>query len=179
MKIEKRNIGTSVILSIVTCGIYGIIWGYKMAKEAVSVKDEKDDGLLEAILMIFLPFIGAYLAEKKFYEGCQAKGIAKEDRSIIYLILGLVGLGIVDFILLQSDLNTVADAVPAAAPTYTAPAQPAAPVYNAPVEAAPVEEAPARDDVVAALEQYKSLLDSGIITQEEFDAKKAELLSQI
>ena len=131
MKIEKRNIGACVVLSIITCGIYGIVWAVKMLKEAVMVKDENDDGLVEILLGIFLCPVGFFLAEKKFSEGCQAKGIPHEDRSILYLILGFIGLGIVDFILLQSDLNKLADA-PLAAP--------AAPVYEAP--AAPSYEAP-------------------------------------
>lgn len=111
MNIEKRNIGTCVILSIVTCGIYGIIWAIKMLKEAVQIKDPADDGMLEIILGILLCPVGFYLAEKKFGEGCQANGFAHEDRSILYLILGFVGLGIVNFIMMQSDLNKIADTI--------------------------------------------------------------------
>ena len=134
MTLEKRNIGTCVLLSIVTCGIYGIYWAVKMLREAVQVKDETDDGLAEILLGIFLCPVGFYMAEKKFGEGCQAKGIAHEDRSILYLILGFVGLGIVDYIMLQSDLNKVADIYAGVAPAgqapYQAPYQ--APQYQAP-----------------------------------------------
>ena len=60
-------------------------------------------------------------------------------------------------------------------------AEPAVPVYNAPsYDDAPAKDAelvtPA-DDVVEQLKKYKQLLDSGIITQEEFDAKKRQLLN--
>lgn len=61
--------------------------------------------------------------------------------------------------------------------------EPAEPVYNAPAydDAAPAKPAevvqPGEDDVVEQLKKYKQLLDSGIITQEEFDAKKKQLLS--
>ena len=48
--------------------------------------------------------------EKKFAEGCAARGIAHSDNSIIYLILGLFGLGLVADCLLQNDLNKLADA---------------------------------------------------------------------
>ena len=105
MAIKNRNIVTCIILSLVTCGIYAIYWAIMMAKEAVSVKDPADSGILEIVLMLFLPFLGFFLAEKKLAEGCAAKGIPHDDRSIIYLILGLVGLGIVNFCLLQNDLN--------------------------------------------------------------------------
>ena len=110
MKIKQRNVVTAVILSLITCGIYGIYWAIVMAKDAVSVKDPSDDGLLEIILMLFLPFLGFFLAEKKLAEGCAAKGIAHSDNSILYLVLGLVGLGIVNFCMLQSDLNKIAAA---------------------------------------------------------------------
>ena len=110
MTIEKRSIATCIILTIVTCGIYGIIWAIKIAKDAVKVKDVNDDGTLEAVLTVFFPFIGFFLSEKKFAEGCQAAGIPHSDNSILYLVLGLFGLGIVDFCLMQSELNKIADA---------------------------------------------------------------------
>lgn len=110
MNIKQRNIVTAIILSVVTCGIYGIYWVICLAREAVSVKDPADDGLLEIILMLFLPFLGFYLAEKKLAEGCTARGIAHNDNSVIYLVLGLVGLGIVNFCMMQSDLNKLATA---------------------------------------------------------------------
>lgn len=108
MNIKERNIVTAVILSIITCGIYGIYWVICLAREAVSVKDPEDSGILEIVLMLFLPFLGFFLAEKKLAEGCQAKGIAHSDNSILYLILGLVGLGIVNYCMMQNDLNRIA-----------------------------------------------------------------------
>ena len=108
MAIKERNIVTAIILTLVTCGIYGIYWCIMLAKESVSVKDASDNGLLEIILMLFLPFIGLFMCEKKFAEGCADKGIAHTDNSILYLILGLVGLGIVGLCMLQNDLNKLA-----------------------------------------------------------------------
>ncbi len=109
MNFKSRNIVTAIILSFVTCGIYGIYWAICLARDAVSVKDPADNGLLEIILMLFLPFLGFFLAEKKLAEGCQAKGIAHSDNSVVYLVLGLVGLGIVNYCMMQNDLNKIAD----------------------------------------------------------------------
>ena len=108
MAIKQRNIIACILLTLITCGIYGIYWIIMLAKEAVSVKDPNDDGLLEIVLMLFLPFIGIFLAEKKFAEGCAARGVDHSDNSILYLILGLVGLGIVSICMLQNDLNKLA-----------------------------------------------------------------------
>lgn len=110
MAIKKRNIVTCILLTLITCGIYGIYWIIKMTTEAVSVKDPNDSGLLEIVLMLFLSFVGFFLTEKKFAEGCAARGIAHEDRSVLYLILGLLGLGIVNYCLMQNDLNKIANA---------------------------------------------------------------------
>lgn len=108
MNIKNRNIVVAIILTIVTCGIYGIYWTVCLARESVSVKDPADNALLEIILMLFLPFLGFFMAEKKFAEGCAEKGIAHTDNSILYLILGLVGLGIVNFCMMQNELNKLA-----------------------------------------------------------------------
>ena len=127
MQLENRNIVKCILLSIITCGIYGIVWGVKLARDAVRVKDINDDGLVEILLVLFLPFVGFFLAERKLSEGCQACGIDHKDNSILYLVLGLLGLGIVDYCLMQSDLNKIADAgyIFAAAPVgaNAAPAQ--------------------------------------------------------
>ena len=108
MAIKNRNIVTCILLTIITCGIYGIYWFIMLAKEAVSVKDPADNALLEIILMLFLPFVGIFLTEKKFAEGCAARGIPHSDNSILYLVLGLFGLGIVGVCMLQNDLNKIA-----------------------------------------------------------------------
>lgn len=46
------------------------------------------------------------------------------------------------------------------------------PAYNAPSASSPRSNISNADELI----KYKSLLDSGVITQEEFDAKKKELL---
>ena len=142
MQIEKRNIGVCVLLSIVTCGIYGIIWAVKMLREAVQIKDQSDDGLAEILLGIFLCPVGFYMAEKKFSEGCQARGIAHEDRTVMYLILGFVGLGIVDYIMMQSDLNKISDMFAGAAPYGQDPYQSQQPPYQQPQYGQPQYQQP-------------------------------------
>ena len=110
MAIKNRNIVTCILLTIITCGLYGIYWVVMMTKEAISVKDPADSGMLEIVLMLFLSFLGFFLTEKKFAEGCAARGIPHEDRSVLYLILGILGFGIVNFCLMQNDLNKIANA---------------------------------------------------------------------
>jgi len=44
---------------------------------------------------------------------------------------------------------------------------------------APQQQAPAKEDPVAVLEKLKTLLEKGLITQAEYDTKKAEVLSKL
>jgi len=58
--------------------------------------------------------------------------------------------------------------------------QPAAPVAPAaPAAAAPAAAAISADDVVATLEKLHGLVEKGILSKEEFEAKKAELLKKL
>ena len=111
---KVRNPITCILLSIVTCGFYGIYWLYCMATEIAKFKDENDSGLVDALLMIFLPFLGFYLSEKKLAEACIEKGIEHKDNSMLYLILcviAYIGLPgpLVAYYMLQSDLNKIAE----------------------------------------------------------------------
>jgi len=108
MTIKQRNIVTSILLTLITCGIYGIYWVIMMTREAVSVKDPADNAILEIVLMLLLPFLGFFLTEQKFAQGCAARGIEHKDNAVLYLILGLIGLGIVNLCMMQSDLNKLA-----------------------------------------------------------------------
>jgi hypothetical protein len=80
---------------------------------------------------------------------------------------------------IQDEASRRASSMPAAAP---APAAPAAPAPAAPASAAPapaVSSAANTDDQTARLVALAELRDQGVITAEEFEAKKAEILSRI
>lgn len=109
IKVQKRNIVKCVLLSIITFGIYGIVWVIKMMQEAVSLADPNDNATLEIILAILFSPVGYFLAERKLADGCARMGIKHQDRSIVYLVLGLLGFGWVNAILMQGDLNYIAE----------------------------------------------------------------------
>lgn len=85
----------------------------------------------------------------------------------------------------QTERGTMAIAVsePEAAPPVVSSPPPASKqAVEAPAPKAPAavqQPAPSGDDAFEKLEKLKQLLDKGIITQEEFDIKKRELLERI
>ncbi|MBQ4526844.1 MAG: DUF4234 domain-containing protein [Clostridia bacterium] len=108
---QRREIATAVILSIVTCGIYGIYWMIKINDEVnylVGDVQAPSGGmvfLLSIVTCGIYSFIWAYkMGEKLDYIYTQ-KGWPPQSRGVIYLVLSLFGLGIVSYALMQDALN--------------------------------------------------------------------------
>ena len=111
--VKERNIVTTIILSIVTCGIYGIIWMIGMTDDAAYLNEDKEFQGVKAFLFGLITcgiytIYWNYKMGKTMFEAGNKKGIQISDNSVLYLILSLLGLGIVNYCLIQSDLNKFA-----------------------------------------------------------------------
>ena len=110
--VENRNIGVAILLSIVTCGIYGIIWFINLVDDVNNVcKDENSNQSGGVVFLLTLVTCGIYgiiwfyQAGKRLYEAGKKYGVEISDNSTIYLILGIFALSIVNYCLVQADLN--------------------------------------------------------------------------
>ena len=57
---------------------------------------------------MLLPFVGLYLVERKFSEGCANQGIEHTDKSAIYFILSIFPYGVLlALAFMQSELNKI------------------------------------------------------------------------
>ena len=90
--IQQRNIAVCIILSIVTCGIYGIYWFIVLSNDTCNIY-----GLY-----------WAYKQGEKIDKAKTDRGIPSSNSGVIYLILCFVGLGIVAEALMQNELNSLA-----------------------------------------------------------------------
>ena len=113
--VQKRDLALSIILSIVTCGIYQIYWFIVMTDD---VKTASGDNQLASGGMAFLFTLltcGIYQVYWGYKMGelmgkAQAsKKLPVKDNSVLYLILNLFGFSIITMALVQNDLNAVAD----------------------------------------------------------------------
>ncbi|MBN2557605.1 MAG: DUF4234 domain-containing protein [Clostridia bacterium] len=112
---NKRSVAEVIILTLVTCGIYGLYWIYAFSND---IKTYLDDETINPGLELLLCIVtcGIYTIYWMYKFGklictCQEKaGVQVEDNSIIYLILAVFGLGIVNFGLMQNAMNIVIDA---------------------------------------------------------------------
>ncbi|MCR5487477.1 MAG: DUF4234 domain-containing protein [Lachnospiraceae bacterium] len=114
MNIKNRNIALCIIFSIITCGIYTFYWIYCLNEEANSVAGETDymNGALVIILGVVTGGIFWWYWLYKMGEKCdvikQNQGMNTSNSAVLFLILGIVGLAIVSFALIQDTLNHVA-----------------------------------------------------------------------
>ena len=108
-----------ILLSIVTCGIYAIIWFINMTDDASQSSGEEMSGgmafLLTLVTCGIYGFYWAYKMGKMMEKAGQNKNVSISDNSTIYLVLNLLnlfglgfGLGIVNYCLIQNDLNKIA-----------------------------------------------------------------------
>ena len=113
--IQQRDIAVTIILSIVTCGIYGIYWFIKQVDDVNRAANDQNaysggiTFLLGAVTCGIYALYWYYQAGKKMSYAQRVRGLpVKDNQEILYLLLGLFGCGIVSMALIQSDLNKMA-----------------------------------------------------------------------
>ena len=113
--LEKRSKATCIILSIVTGGLYGIIWFVKLVNDVNAFcQDEKSNQsggtvfLLTLITCGIYGWIWFYNAGKRMNAAGTKYNATVADNAVLYLILMIVGLGIIDYCMIQSELNKFA-----------------------------------------------------------------------
>ncbi len=105
-----RNIGVAIILSIVTCGIYGIYWFIMMTDESNMLSDEQtaSGGLAFLYSLLTCGIYSIYWSYKmgqKMADAGRKYNLPISDNSTLYLVLSIFGLSIVNYCLIQNDLN--------------------------------------------------------------------------
>ena len=111
--LKKRGVLVSILLVIITCGIYGYFWISSLSNDISDCLGEQRNGTMDG----FLTFItcGLYLFYWNYKNGkriadVQEKvGIRATDNSVIYLIISLFGLVMVPLWIMQSNMNEVID----------------------------------------------------------------------
>ena len=113
--ISKRDLVLNIILTIVTCGIWGIIWEVQIADDIKLLTGEED--LASGIVLVLLSLVtcGIYFIFWVYNAGNKLElvkagyGLPTESKGLVYVVLSIFGFSIVALALMQNDLNTVAD----------------------------------------------------------------------
>lgn len=110
---ERREPITVILLSLVTCGFYGIYWLYKVSEETQNYSGEQEmTPVVDLLLCIFVPFYSLYWVYKQSQKitRMQAKaGLPPRDEAILHTVLMLV-FGVITIFMFQDNLNKIWDA---------------------------------------------------------------------
>lgn len=109
--LTKRSVATVVILTIVTCGIYGIYWYWVAIHELDAAgKSSNIDPTIQFILM-FLPYVGSIMfgmnADANINSIKQQRGIPTEDNKVLWIVLFII-IPVVGIGLVQDSINKLA-----------------------------------------------------------------------
>lgn len=113
--VKNRSIALCIVLSIITCGIYGIYWLVCLVDDLNVASGRTGDtsgGMVFLLSLVTCGIYGIYwmykAGEKVAYIKQRSTGEVDSSSSVLYLILGILGFGIVVYALIQSELNKVA-----------------------------------------------------------------------
>ncbi len=111
--VKQKSIPLCIVLSIVTCGIYGIIWFINLTDDTNAVTGEEGTTGIVAFLLSIVT-CGIYMLYWNYKQGEKLdkvkseKGMASSNSGILYLILSVFGLSLVSWALMQDSLNKLA-----------------------------------------------------------------------
>lgn len=106
---ERRNVGSCVILTILTLGIFGIIWLTKICKDLNRLHGDENPVGAEVLLCLLVPFYSVYWAYtkgKQMYEDSKKRGGNLTDRKVVYLIMNLLCMQLFTLGFIQTQLNS-------------------------------------------------------------------------
>ena len=105
---KNRNFVLAIIFTLLTCGIYGIYWMIQLNNDINTLAGETDAASGGKVFLFTLLTCGIYGIFWMWKMGERVDKInGKENGSshIMFLILGLIGLGIVNYCIMQDTIN--------------------------------------------------------------------------
>lgn len=108
--ITERNIAVAIILTIVTCGIYGLFWFVKITDETNELSGDTTQtsgGLALVLTIVTCGIYGIYWAYRLGEKVDNINGANGGSSAILFLILQLFGLGIINYGIAQDTINKV------------------------------------------------------------------------
>lgn len=109
--VQQRSVALAIVLTIVTCGIYGIYWLIVLNDEINTVTGNADDTSGALVFLFTVITCGIYSYFWMYKTGVKlddhevSRGRSAQYRGILYLVLHFLGLGIISWALMQDTLN--------------------------------------------------------------------------
>lgn len=110
IKINKRSIGVSILLSIITLGLYGIYWMHLLVKNNRAINKNEGSCFGEMLCIIFVPFYSLYwwyTRGERLKQSFNKHNYTATSSGVVFLILAIFCLDIVSMAIMQNDFNSL------------------------------------------------------------------------
>ena len=107
--VAPRSIALCIVLTIITFGIYGLVWMAKLNNDVNELAEDPiapGGGMVVFLTIITLGIYGLFWLYK-MGQKCDYIRQVNASSGILYLILGCIGLSIVSWALIQDSINKV------------------------------------------------------------------------
>lgn len=107
--VAPRSIAVCIILTIITFGIYGLVWMSRLNNDVNELAQDPiapGGGMVVFLTIITLGIYGLFWLYK-MGQKCDEIRQINASSGILYLILGIFGLAIVSYALIQDSINKV------------------------------------------------------------------------
>ena len=104
---KQRSVLLGIILTILTCGIYSIVWLWMLNNELRVANDRNPNSLVNFLLSIVT--CGIFYLVWNYQLGREIEDAGGKDEGVVYLLLCFFGLGIISLALAQSQVNEICE----------------------------------------------------------------------
>ncbi len=111
--VTPKNLVLCIVLGLLTCGIYSYYWLYTLTEDVNTLSGDPNATSGGMVILFNILTCGIYSWFWLYKQGDRidqikaSRGIAASNSGLLYLILGLVGLGIVSFAMMQNEINNL------------------------------------------------------------------------
>lgn len=105
----RRNVGSCIILTILTLGIFGIVWLTKICKDLNRLHGDENPVGSEVLLYLLVPFYSVYWGYakgKQMYDDSKKRGGNLTNRKFVYLFMNLLFMQLFTLGFIQTQLNS-------------------------------------------------------------------------
>ena len=112
---RSRSVALCIVLTVVTCGLYGLYWLYCLAEDMDRLTGGQSGGSGGTVLLLSIVTCGIYHLYWLYRCGDALDQLRRNQDErpgylgILYLLLAFLCLGIISYALMQAELNSYAD----------------------------------------------------------------------
>lgn len=182
---EHRSVALCIFLSFTTFGIYFIYWFVRIVKQVKEFHGDYSSCAGEVWLNLLVPFYGLYwlfTRNRQMYLDAYQRGETMKDSSGTCLVFAILGMPLISYAIMQNNMNRYTEIQKIKIQNVPKPQIPVPSHVNITREAhinnnaEPVKK---ETNIKDKLKELQDMLSSGLITQEDYDNKKQEILKQM